>query len=302
MQNRILLVVTGVLSIVLIVVSGSSKNTTFFNTKKEENINVLDKNTNNIDKLNLEEYVVGVVAAEMPASFDIEALKAQAIASRTYAAYKIKTSNKNYDVVTDVSNQSYITVDEMKDKWKNDFSKYYNKVKAAVDETKGKVMTYDDEVIEAFYFAMSNGYTEDVSLVFSEDRDYLQSVESSYDNDSLKNFEVTKEYKVDEVCNKLNIKCPEFKINNIERSATNRVNKIIINNQEFKGTVFRSLLGLRSTDFDISVNNNKVIITTRGFGHGVGMSQYGANGMARDGKNYLEILNYYYKNIKITSI
>ena len=163
-------------------------------------------------------------------------------------------------------------------------------------------MTYNDKVIEAYYFAMSNGYTEDVSLVFSEDRDYLQSVPSIYDNESLKNFTYTKEFSKDDFCQKLKLNCSTLQVNNITRSNTHRVNTITINNQEFKGTNFRSLLGLRSTDFEIKLEDNKVLITTKGYGHGVGMSQYGANGMANDGKNYEEILNYYYKNIKITTI
>ncbi len=305
MQNRILLVIVIVLSLVLIIVS-SNENTTFFKPNENEevsskDISVLDTKTNNIDKLELEDYVIGVVAAEMPASFNYEALKAQAVASRTYATYKMENATQEYDVVTDVSNQSYITVEEMQKKWASDFAKYYNKIKEAVNDTKGEVMTYNDEVIESYYFAMSNGYTEDVALVFSEEKDYLQSVPSIYDNNSLKNFEVTKEFTASEVCQKLKVSCP-LKITDIKRSATNRVNTLNVNGEEFKGTVFRNLLGLRSTDFDININNDKVTITTRGYGHGVGMSQYGANGMAKAGKNYEEILKYYYKNVKITTI
>ena len=131
MRNKILLIITVVLSLVLIVVSSEEK-TTFFKQENvsetpKENISVLDTKTNSIDNLDLEEYVIGVVSAEMPASFNMEALKAQAIASRTYAVYKIQSSNKEYDVVTDISNQSYITIEEMHTKWSNDFNKYYNK-------------------------------------------------------------------------------------------------------------------------------------------------------------------------------
>ena len=238
----------------------------------------------------------------MPASFENEALKAQAIAARTYATYKINNSNGNYDVVTDVSNQKYITTDEMKVKWQTEFDKYYNKIKEAVLSTKGMIMTYNDEVIEAFYFAMSNGYTEDASLVFNENLDYLESVESKYDNNNLNNFEVTTKFSKDEICNKLKITCENLSFSNIERSNTNRVNYITINEKKIKGTEFRSKIGLRSTDFDIKIDNNDVYITTRGYGHGVGMSQYGANGMAKEGKNYEEILKYYYKNIEITNL
>lgn len=301
MQNRILLVITIVLSLILVFIS-SSTHTTFFNTKASKKISVLDAKTNNISKLELEDYIVGVVAAEMPASFNDEALKAQAVAARTYAVYKIANSNKIYDVVTDVSNQSYITVDEMKNKWLDDFDKYYTKVKNAVNATNGEIMYYNDEIVEAYYFAMSNGFTEDVSLVFSEDRDYLQSVPSTYDNNNLKNFTYTEEFTKNEICEKLQISCDNLTFTDIKRSNTNRVNTLVVSGKEFKGTNFRSLLGLRSTDFDIDVNGDKIIITTRGYGHGVGMSQYGANGMANAGYTYDKILKYYYKNVEIAPI
>lgn len=299
MTNRILLIVIFCLSLILVFIS-SSKNTTFFYSKPT--ITIKDSKTNVISTVDLEEYIIGVVAAEMPASFNIEALKAQAIASRTYATFKMANTTAAYDVVTDVTDQSYITNEEMQAKWKEDYDIYYEKIKNAVNSTKGMVMLYNDEVIEAYYFSMSNGYTEDVSLVFSEDREYLQSVKSIYDNEELNNFQVTKQFNKNDFCQKLEIKCKEIKISNINRSNTNRVNTLKVNDKIFKGTRFRSLLGLRSTDFDIEIKNGIVEITTRGYGHGVGMSQYGANGMAKVGYSYEEILNYYYKNIKITTI
>ena len=299
MQNKILLIVVIILSFVLVYVS-SREVTTFFNTEASKKIVVKDKN-NLLKTLNIEDYIVGVVAAEMPASFNEEALKAQAVASRTYAIYKINTSTGDFDVVTDVSNQSYITIDEMKTKWGSDFDKYYKKIKEVVDNTKGEVMTYDGEVIEAYYFAMSNGYTEKSSLVFAVDKDYLQSVESNYESD-LKNFEVTKEFTKNEICTKLNVSCDSLNIANIERSETGRVNKITINGVTFKGTEVRKKLDLRSTDFTITKDGDKYLITTKGYGHGVGMSQYGANGMASEGYNYQDILKYYYQNIEFSTI
>ncbi len=298
MQNRILLIVTICLSLILLFMG--SKDTTLFYT--EPNILVKDSNTNDISSLKLEDYIIGVVASEMPASFNEEALKAQAIASRTYAVYKMQNSSNDYDIITSVANQGYITIEEMKNKWGNDFEKYYNKIKEVVDTTRGKVMIYDNKVIEAYYFAMSNGYTENASLVFSEDREYLQSVKSDYENENIKNFIVSKTYTKEEICTKLEIKCNDFNISNIERSDTGRVNKLSINGNILKGTTFRSKLGLRSTDFDIVVNEDSVSITTKGYGHGVGMSQYGANGMANAGYSYEEILKYFYKNIEISSI
>lgn len=301
MQNRILLVIVIFLSIVLVSIR-SSNNTSFLNDNNDINIKVKDTKKDSIDTIELEEYIIGVVSAEMPASFNEEALKAQAIASRTYAIYKMRNSSIDYDVVTDVSNQSYITVEEMKNKWKEDYNKYYDKVSKAVNDTKGMVMYYNDEIVEAYYFAMSNGYTEDVSLVFKEELDYLKSVESKYDNNSLKNFEYTVELSKEDICNKLNVSCDKLVFSNIIRSDTNRINSIMVNGINFKGTEFRKKLGLRSTDFTIKENNNKIYITTKGYGHGVGMSQYGANGMANDGYNYEDILKYYYKNIEISSI
>ncbi len=299
MQNRILVLVIIVLSIVLILVSSNEMSTTFFNSSPK--IAVKNTSTNNVEKMDIEEYIVGVVAAEMPASFNIEALKAQAVASRTYAYYKMESSNGDYDVVTDVSNQSYITVSQMQEKWGSDYNKYYEKIKKAVLDTKGLVMLYNDKIVEAYYFAMSNGYTEDVSLVFSEERDYLKSVESLSDREN-KNFLVETKISKQEFCTKLEINCNAIVIKSIERSRTNRVNSLVVNDKTFKGTVFRTKLGLRSTDFDIDIKNDFVHITTRGYGHGVGMSQYGANEMAKNGNNYENILKYYYKNIKISSI
>lgn len=297
MNNRILLLVVILLSIIYVCLNSSS-NTTFFTTSP--NIKV-KKEDNNIEYLDLEEYVIGVVAAEMPASFNEEALKAQAVAARTYATYKMKNSKSNYDVVTSVSNQRYITIEEMKNKWKNEFDKYYAKVVEAVKATSGKIMFYNDEVIEAYYFSMSNGYTETANTVFNENRDYLQSVESNYDKNN-KNFLVVKDFTKEEVCLKLDIPCSYLIFKDIVRSDTNRVNYITVNNKVLKGTDFRHKLGLRSTDFTIVTNGNVVSITTKGYGHGVGMSQYGANGMAKEGYSYEEILKHFYKNIKISSI
>ena len=236
----------------------------------------------------------------MPASFEVEALKAQAIAARSYAMNKVNSSKKTYDLVTDVSNQVYITQDEMKEKWQSEYDYYYNKIKDAVLETKGLVMKYNDEIISAYYFAMSNGSTEDVSLVFGESKDYLQSVDSSWD-ENVKNFTVETNITKEEFCKKLDISCNDIIINNIKRSETNRVNEITINNKTFKGTEVRSILNLRSTDFNIEINES-IKITTKGYGHGVGMSQYGANEMAKNGSTYEEILKHYYNNIEISKI
>lgn len=306
MRNKILFGIV-VLLVPFVVISFKEDKTNFYLEEKIEeeksiSVKVKDTNTNEIIKMNLEDYLVGVVAAEMPASFHEEALKAQAVAARSYALYKINNSNKEYDLVTNVTNQSYITQEEMKNKWNNDFDKYFEKISKAVNDTKNEVMYYDNEVIEAFYFSMSNGYTEEASLVFKETEPYLTSVESSWDNESLNGFTKEVIFTKDEFCKMLNLSCENLTVNDIERSSSNRVNKIIINNMEFIGTDLRKKLDLRSTDFNITISSDNVVITTYGYGHGVGMSQYGANGMAKEGYNYKDILKHYYTGINISKI
>lgn len=265
--------------------------------EKENTINVNAIIGDNIVSLNLEEYVKGVVACEVPASFDSEALKAMSVAARTFALYKI---SKGKSIKTTVSDQCYIDNDKMKSKWKSNYNKYYTKISNAVNDTKGEYMTYNDKVIIAFYFSISNGKTENVENVFSQKLDYLVSVDSSWDKKSNYNEKKIK-IKVIDFLKKLNIKDNKIYDIKIDRSSTNRVNNIKINNSNYKGTKFRSLLGLRSTDFNITYDNDFVYIHTVGYGHGVGMSQYGANYMAYDGYSYDEILKHYYTGIKITN-
>ncbi len=297
-MNKLLLVVALILSIISINMSSTTKSTTHFNN--DQIIKV--KKDDEISSLKLEEYIIGVVASEMPASFHIEALKAQAISARTYALYKMNESNGNYDILASITNQGYINKEEMQVKWLNDYDKYYNKIKEAVLSTKGLVVTYNGNIVPTYYFAMSNGYTEEAKFVFGENKDYLVSVKSEYDNESLKNFKKTIQLTKDAFCTSLALNCDFLEITNIERSVTHRVIKITINDKEFKGTKVRELLGLRSTDFTILINDDNVQITTYGYGHGVGMSQYGANGMAKNGYNYEQILKYYYKDIEINKI
>jgi stage II sporulation protein D len=262
------------------------------------------KENNEIETLDLETYLIGVLAAEMPASFEKEALKAQAVASRTYAMYKIEhNTNNDYDVLASITNQSYITEDEMKDLWNDDYQKYYEKISEAVNETSNEVMYYNDEIIEAFYFSMSNGQTENSIDVFNEELPYIKSVSSKWDNEELNNFLSTIEIEKSTFCEKLNLRtCDTLKITNITKTSSNRISSLTINNQEFKGTKIRELLNLRSTDFSIDIKDNKVTIITKGYGHGVGMSQYGANGMAKDGYSYQQILKYYYNDININKM
>lgn len=259
---------------------------------------VIESVKSNFKDDNLKEYIIGVVACEMPASFEIEALKAMSVASRTYAMYKLE-NNKNYDLYNN-DDQCYITNNEMKNKWGKNFNKYYTRIENVVDETSNQYMTYKDDVIISFYFSISNGYTENVENVFSEKLDYLKSVDSTFDSEY--NYKKdSMEFSLDDFLKKLNIKDKLIKDINIERSETGRVNYIYINDNKFKGTKFRTLLNLKSTDFNISVYNNLVKIETKGYGHGVGMSQYGANVLAKRGYSYDEILKYYYTGVNIVN-
>lgn len=263
----------------------------------EKEIKVKIKKNNKIEELNLEDYIVGVVAGEMPASFEKEALKAQAIASRTYALYQKEISNNVLEITTD--DQVYNTIDEMKEKWSEDYEKYYKKIKNAVTETKYMIMKKNNKLFKSFYFAMSNGYTEDEVAVFSTNN--LESVSSPWDNETLNKFKVSTTFRKEDLEKLLNIKNIE-NITILDRDKTNRVKNIKINSITLTGIEFRKLLNLRSTDFEISTENNNYIITTKGYGHGVGMSQYGANGMAKENYKYDEILKYYYSDIEIEKI
>lgn len=263
----------------------------------EKDIKVKINKNNKIEELNLEDYIVGVVAGEMPASFEKEALKAQAIASRTYALYQKEISNNVLEITTD--DQVYNTTDEMKEKWSEDYEKYYKKIKDAVSETKYMIMKKNNKLFKSFYFAMSNGYTEDEVAVFSTNN--LESVSSPWDNETLNKFKVSTTFTKEELEKLLNIKSID-NITILDRDKTNRVKNIKINSKTLTGIEFRKLLNLRSTDFEIFNENNNYIITTKGYGHGVGMSQYGANGMAKENYKYDEILKYYYSGIEIEKI
>jgi len=252
-----------------------------------------------ISNIDLEEYVIGVVAAEMPASFHTEALKAQAVVARTYA---MKKASKGITLVNSTSHQVYNSINQMKAKWGSSYTTYYNKIKNAVNATKGQVLKHNGGYIDALYFSMSNGKTELPTYVWSTSYPYLQVVSSSWDeNISASKHTVTMTYK--NLSGKLGVTVNEqSEIEVLSRTAGDRVNEISIAGKTFTGIKLRSLLGLRSADFSIEKTSTGVIITTKGFGHGVGMSQYGANGAAKAGYTYRQILNHYYTDVNLVTL
>ncbi len=273
------------------------KETTFFEYQNiSSNKNVIVHLKDKDLYLDLEDYVIGVIGAEMPASFSKEALKAQAVASRSFAMSK--EENNLIEISSTVSDQVYYTNDELIKKWGSDYKKYYNKLLEAAYSTKGEVVTRDGNILRTYYFSMSNGKTENSMNVFNVST--FLSVDSPYENSSLKNFEVEKEFSKEELLKILNLS--EIIIQNVTINDTGHVDNIVITNKKFKGTEFRKLLNLRSTDFEIKESGDVFLIKTRGYGHGVGMSQYGANEMAKKGYDYREIINHYYQNSEMTKI
>ncbi len=237
----------------------------------------------------LEKYLVSVVACEMPALYEIEALKAQAIASRTYALYQRDEKGVN---LTN-QDQCISTEEELKNKWNNNFANYKNRIEMAVNSTKGIVMKKDDKLFKSFYFSTSNGYTEDSVTVFKEGN--ITSVSSPWDKENKK-YEVTNYFEKKDLINVLG----SFSVIKItKRNSTNHVEEVTVDDRKYSGIEFRKLLNLRSTDFEINNINDTYEIKTRGYGHGVGMSQFGANMLAKQSKNYMEILKYYYGDIEL---
>ena len=257
--------------------------------------------TGEIEEIPFEEYIVGVLAGEMPIYFEKEAFKAQAVAARSYALKRIEYNSDNeYDVVDSIMNQVYLDNEYLKDAWDNDYVTNINKLREAVNETYGEYLEYNGEVIDAMFFSTSNGYTEAASLVFNIDLPYLQSVKSAWDEDTSSAFRTTKSISVSSFYEALGLKYSDtLDVKVVERSSTNRILSLTINGVEFNGRDVYNKLGLKSTDFSLKKEGDNIIINTTGYGHGVGMSQYGALGMAQEGYTYKEILSYYYTGTMI---
>lgn len=251
--------------------------------------------------LTLEEYVTGVVAAEMPATFHNEALKAQAIAARTYAL-RLTENGKN-PIAADVSAQVFLNEDERKKRWGKAFANNEKKVKKAIQESAGEIVLYEDELITAMFFSTSNGKTETAQNFGGNEIPYLQSVESLGEADVAPAYEESIEITLGKWNAALGSQwdADMFKALKLVRNSTGRVQKVVSTGYEVDGREMRELLGLRSTDFDIAfdVTNEIVHIKTLGNGHGVGMSQYGAEVLAQEGWSAKKIIQHYYTGTTI---
>ena len=271
-----------------------------FNFSANTTVRIYREKTGLIDSVPIEEYIVGVLAGEMPVSFKIEALKAQAVASRSYVMKQIeKNINNKYDVVDTVMNQVYLDKEYLMSVWNYSYTDNINKVKTAVLSTKGEYLSYNNKIVEALFFSTSPGITENSEEIFTSNEPYLRSVSSTWDEISPV-YTTTITYSLSEFYSLLNLKYKNDLIIEItEKTSTGRIKKLKINNKELTANYVCSKLSLNSTYFEIIQDGTKVIIKNKGYGHGVGMSQYGAEGMARAGYTYEEILKHYYKDVEI---
>lgn len=268
-----------------------------------QKIKVLFEKENVIKTMSLDEYITGVVCAEMPASFEYEALKAQAVSARTYTVKKLQgsTSHNNADICTSPLHcQAYVDKENAFIKWGNDAKKNYKKIKDAVYETSGEIITYNGDVINAVFHASNGGKTENSHDVWQSEVPYLKSVKS-FGEELAKNYKSSKTVSIDEFKNKLKITIFDNHAIKTHLTDGGSVKEIIIGNKKFKGTEIRKLFDLKSANFDITFDKDTVIFDVTGHGHGVGMSQYGANGMAKMGKTYKEILENFYTGTDIST-
>lgn len=310
MKRFVIIVLFCVVSSVLIpltafyIMNPMSKKINLKNEPSAGEIKVYFHNEEVSKNIGTEEYLFGVVAAEMPAEFEIEALKAQAVAARSYTYYrKNNPTDKHPDAVvcTDSTHcKAYITQSDLKEKWGDKYSSYSGKILEAVNSTKGEILTYNGEVaMTVFHSQAGGGRTENSKDVWGGDVPYLISVES-HGEEQAPNFYSTVKIPFEEFKTKIAESIPEFEIltmSDIGQPTLNdggSVNTVNIGNVQLKGSELRKIFGLRSSCFKIKNEDNHVVFEVTGYGHGVGMSQYGANTMAKEGYSYMEILQHYY--------
>jgi len=266
-----------------------------------------------VERVPLEVYVRGVLAAEMPADFEMEALKAQAIAARTYIIRRLWLDDRSQVPVPDalvtdsVTHQAFLNEEQLRQQEPpGDYARKMSRWNRAVNETAGLIATYRGEPIQAVFFSTSNGFTEDSENYFSDTIPYLRSVPSPWDIASPR-YEATVTFSLRQVAAALSLDdnllaglsdgTVEARV--IEKTASGRVKRFRIGDREFTGRQMRELLGLASSDFVWTQDHDEVTITTYGYGHGVGMSQWGANGLAQEQKSAADIIAYYYQGVQI---
>lgn len=276
-------------------------------------ISVFLSSSDSVENMDIKDYIIGAVAAEMPASYESEALKAQALAAVTFARYMQNKGGDEKINGADISDdagmhQGYISKEEMREKWGDAFGEYYEKIENAVSEVIGKVITYDGEVIMAAYHAISSGKTESAANAWGKDIPYLVSVESECDRDSPRysseeifTFSELRDALKDEDGIDFTVDESDFiEIKNTTDAGT--VTKVSVGGKDMTGAELRSLLQLRSPVFSVEYESGNYTFSVSGYGHGVGMSQYGADCMAKQGKSYEEIIAHYYPGTQIEEI
>ena len=293
--------------------SDNNQNGNKTDTKTPTIVKLLHSETGEVEELEMDKYLYGVVSAEMPANFEKEALKAQAIVARTYTEYKIYKGSKheNADICDDSKCcQAWISKEKRFEKWNEvDRENNWNKITSAVDETSGKIITYDGAPINAFFHSNSGGTTETVANVWGgSNYPYLQSVETSGE-DSYTQYASTVTLTKEEVLQKMQAEYPETTIDwtqekpiqIIEYNESGRVKTIQIGNKSISGVEARTIFGLKSAKFNVQIGES-VQFDVVGYGHGVGLSQTGADAMAKTGATAEQIINHYYTGVKIENI
>jgi len=273
--------------------------------EKVDFFRVYNTKSGKVEKISTEDYIFGVVAAEMPALYHEEALKAQAVAAYTYACRKRANSgDRDYDITTDHTvDQSYNDEQTAREKWGSKADEYIEKIRNAVKETEGYVITYNDNLITAVYHAVSAGKTEDCKNVWGSDVAYLKSVNSEGDKLSA-NYISQANFTPEEIKEKFS-DITEFTddtkkwFSDPVRTKSGTVTEITLCSKTLSGDDIRAALNLRSANFETEFKNGEFIFTVYGYGHGVGMSQNGANFLAEQGFNFKEILTHYYTDCEI---
>ena len=286
-----------------------------YDYKQYNTIKLWHTKTSQVEEIGLDEYLYSVVAAEMPASFEIEALKAQAVVARTYTIYKIQ-NNSNKHEGADICDDStcckaWISKEDRFNKWE-EISRQSNwdKIVNAVDSCKGKIITYEGKPINAFFHSNSGGKTEITVNVWGGDGyPYLQSVETSGE-DSYSQYQSEVILSKQDFINKIKEKYDDFNIDFdeenciqiLEYTEGNRVKNVKIGNLELSGVEVRTILGLKSANFTITIEEDNIKFSVIGYGHGVGMSQTGADSMAKQGSDYEEIIKHFYTGVEIVDL